>query len=65
MFIIFYDSMKEGLKGKLYASDKEVKTTVMKKWLKEQSTEFYGTGIHALIRKWIIIIEKNGESVEK
>ena len=32
---------KEGLRGKHYSSDEEVKTAV-KKWLKEQSTKFYG-----------------------
>ena len=37
-----------GLKGKHFASDKEVKTAVLK-WLKKQSTEFYKAEIHALI----------------
>ena len=40
--------MKEGLKSKHYVIDEKVKTAVMK-WLKEQSTEFYKVGIHALI----------------
>ena len=40
--------MKEGLRGKYYASHEEGKTTVMK-WLKEQSTGFYKDGIDALI----------------
>ena len=56
--------MKEGLRGKYYSSDDEEKS-VVKKWLKEQSTIFYGTGIHALIRKWNIVIERNGDYVEK
>ena len=38
--------MKKGLRGKHYASAKEVKTALIK-WLKEQSTEFYEAGIHA------------------
>ena len=41
----------------------EVKS-VVKKWLKEQSTEFYSAGIHALIRSWIIAIERNGDCGE-
>ena len=41
---------KEGLRGKHYSSDEEVKTGV-KKWLKELSTKFYGAGIYALIRR--------------
>ena len=39
----------KGLRGKHYASDKEVKTAVIK-WLQEQSTEFYQTGTRALIQ---------------
>ena len=34
-----FGSMKEGLRGKHYDSDKKMKTTVMK-WLQEQSKEF-------------------------
>ena len=48
--------MKEGLRGKHYSSVEEVKSAV-KKWLKEQSTEFYGAGINALIRRSNIVIE--------
>ena len=33
---------------------------VVKKWLKDQSTEFYGAGIHGLILRWNIAIEGNG-----
>ena len=51
--------MKE---GKHYSSDEEVKS-VVKKWLKGQSTEFYGAGIHALILRWNIAIERNGDYV--
>ena len=40
--------MKVGLRGKHYASGEELKTAMMK-WLKEQSTEFYEAGTHALI----------------
>ena len=56
--------MKEGLRGKYYASDEEIKTTVIK-WLKEQPTEFYKVGIHILIQRWNISIEKNGDYVER
>ena len=47
-----------------FASDEEVKTAVMK-WLKEQSTEFYKTEIHALIRRENIAIMRNSDYVEK
>ena len=56
-----FGPMKEGLRGK-HASDKEMKSTVIK-WLKEQSTEFYEAGSHALIRRWNIAIERNGDHV--
>ena len=42
--------MKEGVRGKHYTSDKEMKTEVMK-LLKKQLTEFYEAGIHAIIRR--------------
>ena len=56
--------MKEGLRCKHYASDKEEKTAEIKR-LKEQSTKFYKAGIHAFLRRWNIAIERNGECVEK
>ena len=59
-----FGPMKEGLRGKHYPSDEEVKSAV-KKWLKEQSREFYEAGIHALIRRWNIAVERNGDYVEK
>ena len=57
--------MKEGLRGKHYASDEEVKTALTRKWLKEQPTEFNEAGIYALIRRWNIAIERNDDYVEK
>ena len=55
--------MKEALRSKHYFSDDEVKSVVTK-WFKEQSTEFYGAGIYALIRRWNIAIERNGDWIE-
>ena len=55
--------LKESLRGKHYSSNEEVKS-VVKKSLKEQSTE-YEAGIHALIQRWNIAIERNGDYVEK
>ena len=56
--------MKVGLRGKHYVSEKEMKTAEIK-WLKEQSTEFYKAGVHALIWSWNVVIERNGDYVEK
>ena len=61
---LFDPPMKEGFRGKHYASDEEVKTAV-KKWLEEQSPECCEAGIHALIRRWNIAIERNGDYIEK
>ena len=55
---------EEGLRGKQYASDEEVKTAV-KKWPKEHSTESDEAGTHAVIGRWNIAIERNGDYVEK
>ena len=60
----FFSPMKEGLWGKYYASDEQVKTAAMKS-LKEQSTEFYSTETHPLIQRWNIAIETNNDNVEK
>ena len=56
--------MKDGLRGKHYSSDEEGKS-VVNELLKEQSTEFYGAEIPALIRRWNIGIERNSDYVEK
>ena len=45
---------------KHYASDKEVKSVLMK-WIKEESTEFYKAEVYALIRRRDIATERNGD----
>ena len=59
-----FGAMKELLRGKHYENDEKVKTAV-KKWLCEQSPEFYEAGIHALVRRWNSAIERGGDYVEK
>ena len=56
--------MKEALRGDRYTTDKEVKTAV-KKWLRGQNAEFYEAGIQALLRRWIVAVERDGDYVEK
>ena len=56
--------MKGGLRSKHCANNQKVKTEGVK-WLKEQSKEFCETGIHELIRRWNIAIDKNGDYVGK
>ena len=59
-----FNPVKEGLRNKHYACDKEVKTAVMK-LLKERSTEFHEAGVHALIWRLNIAIERKSDNVEK
>ena len=51
--------IKEGFRDKHYAGSEETKTAIMN-WLKEQSTKFHEAEIHALIRRWNIATERNG-----
>ena len=50
---------KEALRGKHCACDNAVN------WLKEQSTDFYKAGIHALNRMWNITFERNSDYIQK
>ena len=59
-----FSSMKEGFRSKHFARNEKMKTAVMK-WPKEQSTELNEAEIHALISRWNIAIEKNGDYVEE
>ena len=56
--------MKEGLRGNQYGNDNEVKTAVLN-WLRHQPAEFYNSGIHALIHRWTVALERGGDYVEK
>ncbi len=49
---------------KQYASNKKVKTEMINR-LKEESTEIYEAEIHAVIRRWNVVIERNDDYVEK
>ena len=51
-------------RSKHCASDEEVKTAMMQ-WLWELSAEFYESAIYALIWRWNIAIEKNGDYVKE
>ena len=55
MFIISLAPIKEDLRGKYYANDEEVKTSVIKKFRIQ----------NALIQRWSIAIERNGDYVEE
>ena len=59
-----FGPMTEGLRGNRHGSDNEVKTAVLN-WLRHQPAEFYNTGIHALIHRWTVALERDGDYVEK
>ena len=59
-----FGPMKEGLRGNRYGNDNEVKTAVLN-WLRHQPAEFYNTGIHALVHRWTVALERGGDYVEK
>ncbi|PSN48728.1 hypothetical protein C0J52_08792 [Blattella germanica] len=37
----------------------------LRQWLRNQDHEFYHTGIHALVKRWIKSVEKDGDYIEK
>ena len=43
-------------------NDNEVKTAVLN-WLRHQPAEFYNTGIHALVYRWTVALERGGDYV--
>jgi hypothetical protein len=51
-------------RGKRFADDEQVKTE-MRKWLRQQSKDFYATGFDALVKRWGKCINVVGGHVEK
>jgi hypothetical protein len=52
------------LGGKMIADDEDVQTE-MRKWLKQQSKDFYAAGFDALVKRWDKSINVGGAYVEK
>jgi hypothetical protein len=52
------------LGGKGFADDKEVETEV-RKWLRQQSKDFYAAGFNALVKRWDKCIKVGEGYVEK
>ena len=61
---LLFGPMKEGLRGNQYGNDNEVKTAVLN-LLGHQPAEFYNTGIHALIHRWTVALERGVDYEEK
>ena len=56
--------LKKHLKGNHYDSDEEVVAAV-RQWYREQSPEFFADGIHQLVRRWQLCVDRDGDYVEK
>jgi hypothetical protein len=50
--------------GKYFAHDEEVETEV-RKWLTQQSENFYSSGFDAIVKQWDKCIEVGGGYVEE
>jgi histone-lysine N-methyltransferase SETMAR len=59
-----FGPLKEGLSGKKFSTDDEIKEAVHR-WLHSQSEEFFSCGIQALVKCWHTCIERGGDYVEK
>jgi hypothetical protein len=51
-------------RGRRFADEEEVETEV-RKWLRQQSKDFYAAGFDALIKRWDKCISVGGGYVEK
>jgi hypothetical protein len=51
-------------RGKRFADDEEVEMEV-RKWLRQQSSDFYAAGFDALVKRWDKCINVSGGYVEK
>ena len=56
--------LKKHLKGNHYDSDEEV-VAAIRKWCREQSPEFFADGIHQLVRRYQLCVDRDGDYVEK
>jgi hypothetical protein len=52
------------LGGKSFDADEEIETEV-RKWLRQQSKDFYAAGFDALVERWDKCINVGGGYVEK
>jgi hypothetical protein len=51
-------------RGKYFADDEEVEMEV-RKWLRQQSKNFYAEGVKGLVKRWDECINVSGGYVEK
>jgi hypothetical protein len=61
---LLFGLLKIHLGGRRFADDKEVET-VLQKWLRQQSEDFYAVGFDSLVMRWDKCINVDGGFVEK
>jgi hypothetical protein len=61
---VFVAQSGSQLGGKCFVDDEEFETEV-RKWLKQQSKDFYAAGFDALAKRWDKCMNVGGEYVEK
>jgi histone-lysine N-methyltransferase SETMAR len=59
-----FPKLKEHLRSQHFGSDEEVKSAV-RKYFREQNSEFYKNGFQKLVYRWCKCIEVEGDYVEK
>jgi hypothetical protein len=59
-----FGPLQNHLRGECFADDEEVETQ-MRKWLRQQSKDFYAAGFDALVKRWDKCINVGGGYVEK
>lgn len=59
-----FGPLKDELRGTRFHNNEDL-VTAAKQWLKRAGSEFYHTGIHALVPRWRKAIEKDGDYIEK
>jgi hypothetical protein len=59
-----FGAHKDAIRGKRFGSDDEV-TEEVKKWLRVQYTDWYKTGIQAVVSRWRKTVEVDGHYGEE
>ena len=59
-----FGPLKDGLRGRRFSTDEDVKEAVHK-WLHDQPKTFFLEGIRKLVDRWTKCIEKQGDYIEK
>jgi [histone H3]-lysine36 N-dimethyltransferase SETMAR len=59
-----FPKLKEHLKGQHFTNDEEVKAEV-RRWCRGKRPDFFLDGMHQLVHRWRVCVDKDGDYVEK